>query len=76
MPRKEATTPQARLGLIGVAAYSRFHSFDPRLIALVTSGAILGIFAGVIASRHIQRNPFTLAVRGLTLILGLALTLT
>lgn len=63
-------------GLIGVAAYSRFDSFDPQLLALVTIGAILGIFAGVFASRRIQRDHFALAVRGLTLVLGLALTLT
>ncbi|MEO6487808.1 MAG: sulfite exporter TauE/SafE family protein [Thermoanaerobaculia bacterium] len=62
-------------GLIGIAAYSRFDSFDPELLGFVTAGSILGIIIGVLASRRIRRDHFSLALRGLTIILGLGLIL-
>lgn len=60
-------------GLIGIAAYSRFDSFDPALLGYVTAGSILGIVLGVFASRRIRPEPFALALRVLTILLGLAL---
>jgi uncharacterized membrane protein YfcA len=60
-------------GLIGIAAYSRFDSFDPALLGYVTAGSILGIVFGVFASRRIRHEPFVLALRALTILLGLAL---
>ncbi len=60
-------------GLIGIAAYSRFDSFDPALLGYVTAGSVLGIVIGVFASRRIRPEPFVLALRALTILLGLAL---
>lgn len=62
-------------GLIGIAAYSRFDSFDPRLLGFVTAGSIVGIVIGVFASRGIRRDHFSVAVRILTVVLGLGLIL-
>lgn len=60
-------------GLIGIAAYSRFDAFDPHLLALVSGGSIFGIVLGVIASRRIRRDHFSVALRVLTIAFGLAL---
>jgi uncharacterized membrane protein YfcA len=60
-------------GLIGMAAYSRFGRFDASLLRYVMAGSVIGIVAGVVASRRIQRAPFTLALRAFTVVLGLGL---
>lgn len=60
-------------GLIGIAAYSRFDTFDPHLLALVSAGSIFGIVIGVIASRRIRRDHFSIALRGLTIAFGVGL---
>lgn len=60
-------------GVIGIVAYSRFDSFDPVLLGYVTAGSIAGIVAGVVASRRIRHEPFGLALRVLTIVLGIAL---
>lgn len=60
-------------GLIGIAAYSRFDRFDPSLLGSVMAGSVMGIVMGVLASRRIQRDHFAIALRVLTIVLGLAL---
>ena len=62
-------------GLIGLAAYSRFDRFDPSLLGSVMAGSVIGIMVGVLASRRIQRPHFALALRVLTIVLGLALVM-
>ncbi|HEU4889576.1 MAG TPA: sulfite exporter TauE/SafE family protein [Thermoanaerobaculia bacterium] len=60
-------------GLIGIAAYSRFGRFNPSLLGYVMAGSVIGIMVGVLASRRIQRTHFAIALRVLTIVLGLAL---
>ena len=60
-------------GLIGIAAYSRFDRFDPSLLGSVMAGSVMGIVMGVLASRRMQRDHFAIALRVLTIVLGLAL---
>ena len=60
-------------GVIGIAAYSRFDRFDPSLLGSVMAGSVMGIVMGVLASRRIQRDHFAIALRVLTIVLGLAL---
>ncbi|MDP9194684.1 MAG: sulfite exporter TauE/SafE family protein [Acidobacteriota bacterium] len=60
-------------GLIGIAAYSQFDRFDPRLLAFVTAGSVAGIVLGVFISRRIGRDHFSLALRIVTIALGLGL---
>ncbi|HET7436120.1 MAG TPA: sulfite exporter TauE/SafE family protein [Thermoanaerobaculia bacterium] len=62
-------------GVIGIAAYMRLDRFDPALLGFVTAGSILGITAGVFASRRIERTHFALALRVLTIVLGAALAI-
>ena len=63
-------------GAIGIAAYSRFDSFDAGLLGYVTAGSIAGIVVGVLASRRIRPEPFVLSLRVLSIVLGLSLIAT
>jgi uncharacterized membrane protein YfcA len=63
-------------GLIGIAAYLRFDRLDPALLGFVTAGSVLGIIAGVLASRRIRREHFAVALRLLTIVLGSSLIVT